>query len=145
MGLGWRRRRDNGKAFIVRPKGGKSVSQMLNKRHDDPLTQSEITKVLSSRKIEHDEIIPEEEIRRAQAKGQSVEGRLISLHPSNSELDNIFVDENSPHLHDELELNKGLDLREQQNRMVAEDKGLEIQEDIDSMRQEENREKANKE
>ena len=145
MGLGWRRRRDNGKAFIVRPKGGKSVSQMLNKRQDEPLTTSEITKVLRSRRIDKEEIIPEEEIKRAQAKGESVEGRLISLHPTNPELDNVFVDEDSPHLHDEVELNKAFDLREQQNRMVAEDKGLDIQEDIDKMREQENNEKANKE
>ncbi len=145
MGLSWRRRRDNGKAFVIRPKGGKSVSQMLNKRQDDPLTASEIKKVLHSRRIEQEEIIPEEEIKSAQAKGQSVEGRLVSLHPTNPELDNIFVDEDSPHLHDESELNKGFDLREQQNRMVAEEKGLDIQEDIDKMREQENNEKANKE
>ncbi|MCP6727139.1 MAG: hypothetical protein KJI69_03885 [Patescibacteria group bacterium] len=142
MGLSWRRRRDNGKAFVIRPKGGKSVSQMLNKRQDEPLTASEITKVLRSRRIEKEEIIPEEEIKMAQAKGQSIEGRLVSLHPSNPELDNVFVDEDSPHLHDESELNKGIDLREQQNRMVAEDKGLDIQEDIDKMREQENNEKA---
>ncbi len=142
MGLSWRRRRDNGKAFVIRPKGGKSVSQMLNKRQDEPLTASEITKVLQSRRIEKEEIIPEEEIKMAQAKGQSIEGRLVSLHPSNPELDNVFVDEDSPHLHDESELNKGIDLREQQNRMVAEDKGLDIQEDIDKMRDQENNEKV---
>lgn len=142
MGLSWRRRRDNGKAFVIRPKGGKSVSQMLNKRQDEPLTASEITKVLRSRRIDKEEIIPEEEIKRAQAKGESVEGRLISLHPTNPELDNVFVDEDSPHLHDEVELNKGIDLREQQNRMVAEDKELDIQEDIDKMREQENNEKA---
>ncbi len=145
MGLSWRKRRDNGKAFIVRPKGGKSMSQMLNKRQDQPLTQSEIKKVLRSRRIEHEEVIPEEEIQRAQAKGESVEGRLISLHPTNPELDNIFVGVDSPHIHDELDLNKSLDLREEQNRLVAEDKGMEIQEDIDKMREEENDEKAKKE
>ena len=64
MGLSWRKRRDNGKAFIVRPKGGKSMSQMLNKRQDQSLTQSEIKKVLRSRRIEHEEVIPEEEIQR---------------------------------------------------------------------------------
>ncbi len=142
MGLGWRRRRDNGKAFIVRPKGGKSVSQTLNKRQDEGLSQSEIKKVLRSRRIEKEEIIPEDEIKRAQAQGQSVNGRLISLHPNNPELDNIFVNENSAHLHDEMDLNKSFDLREMQNRMVAEDKGLEIQEDIDKMRDEENNEQA---
>jgi len=145
MGLGWRKRRDNGKAFIVRPKGGKSISQMLNKQESEPLSVSELKKVLNSRKIDQDEIISEEEIKRAQARGESVEGRLISLNPNNPELDNVFVGEDSPHIFDESELNGSLDLREQQNRMVAEEKGIEIQEDIDKLRQEENTEKAKKE
>jgi len=144
MGLGWRKRRDNGKAFIVRPKGGKSVSQMLNKQRNEALSTSDIKKVLASRKIDKDEIISEEEIRRAQSMGESVKGRLISLHTNNPEMDNIFVDEDSPHLFDESDMNKDLSLREQQNRMVAEQKGLEIQEDIDNMRDQENKEKASK-
>lgn len=145
MGLGWRKRKDNGKAFLVRPKGGKSISQMLNKPKDEPLTTSELKKILSSRRIEKEEIISEDEIKRAQAQGESIEGRLISLNPNNPDLDNIFVGEDSPHIYDELDLNKSLDLREQQNRMVAEEKGIEIQEDIDKLRQEENTEKAKKE
>jgi len=143
--LSWRKRRDNGKAFFVRPKGGKSLSQMLNKEKSEPLTASELKKVLSSRKIEKEEIISEDEIKEAQAEGESVEGRLLSLHPSNAELDNIFVNEDSPHLHDESALNRDLDLREQQNRMVAEEKGIEIQEDINKLREEENKEKDKKE
>lgn len=144
--MGWRKRRDNGKAFMVRPKGGKSVSQLLHKNKDQPLTTDELKKVLKSRKIEQDEIIPEEEIKQAQQHGESIEGRLISLNPNNSELDNIFVDDNSPHIYDELELNQSLTKREEQNRMVAEAKGLEIQEDIDEMREKENNEKkSNKE
>ncbi len=145
MGLGWRKRRDNGKAFIVRPKGGKSISQMLNKQKGEPLTASELKKVLNSRKIDQSEIISEEEIKRAQAKGESIEGRLLSLNPNNPDLDNVFVGEDTPHIYDEIDLNKSIDLREQQNRMVAEEKGIEIQEDIDKMRQEENTEKAKKE
>jgi len=145
MGLGWRKRRDNGKAFIVRPKGGKSISQMLNKKESEPLTASELKKVLSSRKIEQSEIISEEEIKRAQAKGESINGRLLSLNPNNPDLDNVFVGEDTPHIYDEFDLNKSIDLREQQNRMVAEEKGIEIQEDIDKMRQQENTEQAKKE
>lgn len=138
--LSWRRRRDNGKAFIVRPKGGKSMSQMLNKQMSEPLTTSELKKILKDRKIDEEEIISEDEIKKAQAKGESVEGRIISLHPSNEKLDNIFVNEDTAHLFDESELNKSLDLREQQNRLIAEDKGIEIQEDIDKMREKENKE-----
>lgn len=145
MGLGWRKRRDNGKAFIVRPKGGKSISQMLNKQKGEPLTASELKKVLGSRKIEQNEIISEEEIKRAQAKGESIEGRILSLNPNNPDLDNIFVGEDTPHIYDEFDLNKSIDLREQQNRMVAEEKGIEIQEDIDKLRQQENTEQAKKE
>jgi hypothetical protein len=145
MGLSWRKRRDNGKAFVIRPKGGKSISQMLNKQKSEPLSVSELKKVLSSRKIDQNEIISEEEIKRAQAQGESVAGRLISLNPNNPELDNVFVGEDSPHIYDESELNGSIDLREQQNRMVAEEKGIEIQEDIDKLRQEENTEKAKKE
>lgn len=139
--VGWLKRRDNGKAFIIRPKGGKSVSQMLNKAKDEPLTKAELKKVLDARHIDEKEIIPEQEIKDAQARGESVQGRLVSLHPNNPELDNIFVDEETPHIYDELDLNKDLNLREQQNRMVAEEKGIEIQEDIDDMREQENKEK----
>ncbi len=127
---------------MVRPKGGKSVSQLLHKEKNEPLTRQELKKVLNSRKIDEEEVIPEDEIKQAQAKGENVEGRLISLHPSNSELDNIFVDDDSPHLYDESELNRNLALREEQNRLVAEEKGIEIQEDIDKMREEENKEKS---
>lgn len=140
MGL-WRRRRDNKKAFIVRPKGGKTVSQSLNKAKNEPLTRDELKKVLHSRKIEEDEIISEDEIKEAQEEGKTIEGRLISAHPTNPELDNIFVREDSPHIYDESELNKSIDLREEQNRTVAQQKGLEIQEDIDKLREEENMEK----
>jgi len=142
--LSWRKRKDSGKAFIVRPKSGKSMSQMLNKSKDESLTTSELKKVLESRKIEQNEIIPEDEIKQAQSKGESVEGRLISLHPTNPQLDNVFVDEDSPHLYDEFDLNKSLDLREQQNRLVAEQKGLEIQEDIDQMRDKQNMKESKK-
>lgn len=142
MGLVWRKRRDSGKAFIVRPKGGKTVSQSLNKAKNEPLTREELKKVLHSRKIDENEIIPEEEIKEAQQKGETLEGRLISLHPSNPELDNIFVAEDSPQIYDESELNRSLDLREEQNRLIAQEKGLEIQDDIDKMRMEENMEKA---
>ncbi len=145
MGLGWRKRRDNGKAFIVRPKGGKSISQMLNKQNAEPLTTSELKKVLSSRKIDQSDIISEEEIKQAQAKGESINGRLLSLNPNNPDLDNVFVGEDTPHIYDEFDLNKNIDLREQQNRMVAEEKGIEIQEDIDKLRQEENTEQVKKE
>jgi len=145
MGLSWRRRRDNGKAFIVRPRGGKTISQSFNKTQNQGLSRQEQTLILKDRKMDLDEIIPEEEIKETQEKGESIEGRLISLHPSNPELDNVFVDVDSPHIYDESELNKSIDLREQQNRMVAEDKGIEIQEDINKMREEENREKASKE
>jgi len=126
MGLGWRKRRDNGKAFIVRPKGGKSISQMLNKQKGEPLTTSELKKVLGSRKIDQSEIISEEEIKQAQAKGESINGRLLSLNPNNPDLDNVFVGEDTPHIYDEIDLNKSIDLREQQNRMVAEEKGFSI-------------------
>lgn len=143
MGL-WRRRKDNNKAFIVRPKGGKSVSQSFNKGREQTLTRDELKKVLSYRKIDQDEIIPEEEIEKAKREGKSVEGRLISLHPSNPELDNVFVTKESPQIYDESELNKSLDLREEQNRIIAQEKGLEIQEDIDLMREEENKENAKK-
>ncbi len=139
--VSWRRRRDNGKAFIVRPKGGKSMSQMLNKQMSEPLTTSELKKILKDRKIDEEEIVSEEKIRKAQAQGESVEGRIISLHPTNPQMDNVFVHEDSQHIFDESELNKSLDLREQQNRLIAEDKGIEIQEDIDKMREKENMEK----
>jgi len=139
--MGWRKRRDNGRAFVVRPKGGKSMSQMLNKQKSEPLTHSELKKILSDRKIDENEIIPEEEIRKAQSEGESLEGRMISLHPNDSQMDNVFVHEDSPHIFDELDMNKSLEQREQQNRMVAESKGLEIQEDIDKMRDNENEEK----
>jgi len=89
--MGWRKRRDNGRAFVVRPKGGKSMSQMLNKQKSEPLTHSELKKILQDRKIDEKEIIPEEEIKRAQSVGESIEGRMISLHPNDSQLDNIFV------------------------------------------------------
>jgi len=118
---------------------------MLNKQKSEPLSASELKKVLGSRKIDQREIISEDEIKRAQAKGESIEGRLLSLNPNNPDLDNIFVGEDTPHIYDETDLNKSLDLREQQNRMVAEEKGIEIQEDIDKLRQEENEEKAKKE
>lgn len=143
MGI-WRRRRDNKKAFTVRPKGGKSFSQTLNLEKEQGLTPEQLKKVLKSRKIEKDEIIPEEEIKQAQQKGESIEGRLLSLNPSNPSIDNIFVREDSPHLYDESELNQSIDLREEQNRLVAQEKGLEIQEDIEKMREEENREKSEK-
>lgn len=139
--MGWRKRRDNGRAFVVRPKGGKSMSQMLNKQKSEPLTHSELKKILQDRKIDEKEIIPEEEIKSAQAQGESIQGRMISLHPNDSQLDNVFVHEDSPHIFDELDLNKSLEQREQQNRMVAENKGMEIQEDIDKMRNQENEEK----
>ncbi len=139
--MGWRKRRDNGRAFVIRPKGGKSMSQMLNKQKSEPLTHSELKKILSDRKIDEKEIIPEEEIKRAQSKGESLEGRMISLHPNDSQLDNVFVHEDAPHIFDEFDMNKNLELREQQNRMVAENKGIEIQEDIDKMRKQENEEK----
>jgi len=142
--VGWRKRRDNGKAFIVRPKGGKSVSQLLHKEKNQPLTTDELKKVLKSRRIDEDEIISEEEIKQAQEKGQNIQGRLISVNPNNPQLDNIFVNHESPHIYDELELNKSLDRREEQNRIVAEEKGLEIQEDIDKMREDENNEKQSK-
>ena len=143
MGI-WRRRKDNRKAFIVRPKGGKSFSQSLNLQKDQGLTQDQLQKVLKSRKIDKDEIITEEEIKEAQKEGESVEGRLISLNPLNSSLDNIFVRDDSPHIYDESELNRSLDLREEQNRLVAQEKGLQIQEDIDKLREEENKDKAEK-
>jgi hypothetical protein len=117
---------------------------MLNKSKDESLTTSELKKVLESRKIEKDEIIPEDEIKQAQSKGESVEGRLISLHPTNPQLDNVFVDEDSPHLYDEFDLNNSLDLREQQNRLVAEQKGLDIQEDIEQMRDKQNMKESKK-
>ncbi len=139
--MGWRKRRDNGRAFVVRPKGGKSMSQMLNKQKSEPLTHSELKKILQDRKIDEKEIIPEEEIKRAQSVGESIEGRMISLHPNDSQLDNIFVHEDSPHIFDELDMNKSLEQREQQNRMVAESQGIEIQEDIDKMRDKDNEEK----
>ena len=144
MGLTWRKRRDSGKAFIVRPKGGKTVSQSFNKSKNEELTREELKRVLQSRKIDEKEIIPEDEIKDAQQQGKTVKGRLISLHPTNPELSNIFVIEDSPQIYDESELNKSLDLREEQNRLIAEEKGLEIQDDIDKMRMEENMEKANK-
>lgn len=142
--VSWRRRRDNGRAFVVRPKGGKSISMSLNKLKNEPLSRDELKKVLKARHIEEDEIVPEEEIKQAQQKGETIEGRLISAHPSNPELDNVFVVEDSPHFYDESELNKSLDLREEQNREVAKAKGIEIQEDIDKSREEENMEKQKK-
>ena len=118
---------------------------MLNKQNAEPLTTSELKKVLSSRKIDQSDIISEEEIKQAQAKGESINGRLLSLNPNNPDLDNVFVGEDTPHIYDEFDLNKNIDLREQQNRMVAEEKGIEIQEDIDKLRQEENTEQTKKE
>lgn len=141
MGL-WRRRKDNKRSFIVRPKGGKSISQTLNKQKSEPLTTNELNKILKSRKIEKNEIVSEQEIKNAQEKGESVEGRIISLHPTNSQLDNVFVRDDSPHIYDETDLNTSIDLREEQNRMVATEKGIEIQEDIDKLREEENKEKS---
>lgn len=141
MGI-WRRRRDSKKAFIVRPKGGKSFSQTLNLQKNQGLTREQLDKVLKSRKIDKDEIITEDEIKEAQKKGESIEGRIISTHPTNSELDNIFVRDDSPHIYDESELNNSIDLREEQNRMVAQQKGLEIQEDIEKIREMENQEKS---
>src|SRR3972149_589810 len=127
--LSWRKRKDSGKAFIVRPKSGKSMSQMLNKSKDESLTTSELKKVLESRKIEEGEIIPEDEIKQAQSKGESVEGRLISLHPTNPQLDNVFVDEDSPRqdrtrIWIPTEPSRFLD-----RRWRAGPRGLEIQED----------------
>ena len=59
--VNWRRRRDNGRAFIVRPRGGKSVSMSLNKLKDEPLSRDELKKVLRARHIEEDEIVPSDE------------------------------------------------------------------------------------
>jgi len=71
------------------------------------------------------------------------------LHPSNRELDNIVVKEGSPHVHDEVDLNTNEELRQEQNRMVAEAKGFrtdedeeaEVQEDIQKQREKDQKEK----
>ena len=138
--MGWLRRKDSGQAFMVRPKRGMSVSQALSKTKDEHLNLLELKQVAKSRHIDLDkEVIPEEDIQKAQAEGKKIEGRPISLNPNDPTKDNIFVKADSPHFYDESVLNKDLDLREEQNRKVAEAKGLEIQEDIDKMRAEESK------
>lgn len=138
--MGWLKRRDSGQAFMVRPAHGKSVSQALAKSKDEHLTLAELKRVAESRHIDFEkDVVPEEEIQKSQKEGKRVEGRPISLHPSDPTKDNIVVRANSPHLYDESMLNKDLDLREEQNRKVAEAKGLKIQEDIDEMRSKESK------
>jgi len=135
----WRTNK-NKQAFIVRPPKGMSVSQALGKSKEDHLTMAELKRVAESRHIDLEkEVYSEDVIENAQKEGKKLEGRLISLHPSDPVKDNIFVKPNSPHIYDESTLNKDLDLREEQNRKVAEAKGLKIQEDIDEMRSNESK------
>ena len=144
--MGLLRRKDSGQAFMVRPKRGMSVSQSFAKNKEDHLTLSELKKVAESRHIDlQKEVYPEEVIQDAQKQGKKLEGRIISLHPTDPTKDNIFVKPDTPHLYDEALLNRDLDLREEQNRKVAEAKGLEIQEDIDKMREEDSKKREKRE
>jgi len=133
-----RRKKDN-RVFVPKPRKGKSISQSLDRGKDVPLPTKELRKIAQERGIDIDK----------DTTRNVKEGVLVSLHPSNRELDNIVVKEGSPHVHDEVDLNTNADLREEQNRMVAEAKGLrtdedeqaEVQEDIQKQREKDQKEK----
>ncbi len=133
------RRKKDGRVFAVKPRKGKSMSQSLDKGKDVPLPTKDLRKIAQERGIDID----------TDTTRNVKEGVLVSLHPSNRELDNIVVKEGSPHIHDEVDLNTSTELREEQNRMVAEAKGMrtdedkqaEIQEDIQKEREKESKEK----
>jgi len=123
------RTRKDGQVFLVKAKKGKSISQSLDRGKNVPLPTSELRKIAKERGIDIDKDITSE----------LSEGRLVSLHPSNRELDNVIVKEKSPHEHDEIDLNESKELREEQNRKVAEEKNLrtdeDVQEEIDKQRE----------
>ena len=113
------RRKKDGQAFAIKPRKGKTMSESLDRGKDVPLPTKDLRKIAQERGINID----------TDTTRNVKEGILVSLHPSNRELDNIVVKEGSPHVHDEVDLNTNADLREQQNRMVAEAKGLRTDED----------------
>jgi len=133
------RRKKDGRVFAVKPRKGKTMSESLDRGKDVPLPTKDLRKIAQERGIDID----------TDTTRNVKEGVLISLHPSNRELDNIVVKEGSPHIHDEVDLNTNADLREEQNRMVAEAKGLrtdedeqtEVQEDIQKEREKESKER----
>jgi hypothetical protein len=133
-----RRKKDN-RVFAVKPRKGKTMSQSLDRGKDVPLPTKDLRKIAQERGIDID----------TDTTRNVKEGVLVSLHPSNRELDNIVVKEGSPHVHDEVDLNTNEELRQEQNRMVAEAKGLrtdedeatEVQEDIAKQREKDQKEK----
>ena len=133
------RRKKDGQAFAIKPRKGKTMSQSLDRGKDTPLPTKDLRKIAQERGIDIDK----------DTTRNVKEGVLVSLHPSNRELDNIVVKEGSPHVHDEVDLNTNEELRVQQNRLVAEAKGLrtdedeatEIQDDIQKQREKESKEK----
>ena len=133
------RRKKDGQAFAIKPRKGKTMSESLDRGKDVPLPTKDLRKIAQERGIDIDK----------DTTRNVKEGVLVSLHPSNRELDNIVVKEGSPHVHDEVDLNTNEDLRQEQNRMVAEAKGLrtdedeatEVQDDIQKEREKESKEK----
>ncbi len=133
-----RRKKDN-RVFAVKPRKGKTMSQSLDRGKDVPLPTKDLRKIAQERGIDID----------TDTTRNVKEGVLVSLHPSNRELDKIVVKEGSPHVHDEVDLNTNEELRQEQNRMVAEAKGLrtdedeatEVQEDIAKQREKDQKEK----
>ncbi len=125
--------------MIIKPRKGKSISQSLDRGKDVPLPIKDLRKIAKERGID----VEQDTVRNAK------EGVQISLHPSNRELDNITVPKDSPHIHDEVDLNESPELREEQNRTVAEAKNLrtdedeeaEMQEEIEKQRKKDNKDK----
>ncbi len=133
------RRKKDGQAFAIKPRKGKTMSESLDRGKDVPLPTKDLRKIAQERGIDIDK----------DTTRNVKDGVLVSLHPSNRELDNIVVKDGSPHVHDEVDLNTNEDLREEQNRMVAEAKGLrtdedeatEVQDDIAKQREKDQKEK----